>query len=161
VIELYEYDGQVFPDYLKRGNACQFITPIALQFCQGRGLDVGCGKWPLPGAIGIDVSSGNDAYNLPAGEFDFVFSSHCIEHLIDPVRALEHWRSRIKPGGTLFLYLPHPAMTYWRTTRNRKHLHEWFPEQMAAMLEDLGFVNVLNSERDLAWSFAVCGFVPT
>jgi len=28
------------------------------------------------------------------------------------------------------------------------------------MLRDLGFIDVIHSERDLAWSFAVVGFVP-
>lgn len=28
---------------------------------------------------------------------------------------------------------------------------------MAVMLDDLGFIDVIHSERDLAWSFAVVG----
>jgi SAM-dependent methyltransferase len=157
---IYEYDGSQYPDYLKTGNAMQFIAPAALHFCRGRGIDVGAGKWPLPGAIPIDLSNGDNAMQLPDGKYPYVFSSHCLEHISNPVAALEHWKTRIQDGGVLFLYLPHPAMSYWRTTRNRKHLHEWQPGQMAFMLRDLGFVDVINSERDLAWSFAVVGFVP-
>jgi hypothetical protein len=29
---------------------------------------------------------------------------------------------------------------------------------MAEILRELGFVNVMHSERDLAWGFAVVGF---
>lgn len=155
---IYEYDGKLYPDYLKSGNACRFIEPMAREFCQGVGLDVGAGKWPLPGAIPVDLDMTVDAMFLPEGEFDFVFSSHCLEHLENPVAALEHWRTRLVDGGVLFLYLPHPDMTYWLPTRNRKHLHSWPPQQAAAMVRDLGFVNVLHSERDLAWGFAVVGF---
>jgi SAM-dependent methyltransferase len=158
---LYEYEGQMFPDYLKSGNACRFIAPIASEFCKGTGFDVGGGLWPLAGSVPVDVQMGGDAMALPCEcQVDYVFSSHCLEHLPDPVGALLHWKSRIKPGGVLFLYLPHPDMTYWRPTRNRKHLHLWSPEQMRQTLIDLGLRDVMCSERDLAWSFACVGFVP-
>lgn len=155
---IFDYRGQRYPDYIRRGNACQFIAPVALQFCQGKGLDIGAGKWPLPGAIPVDLQSGGDAMALPDGLFNFAFSSHCLEHLVDPVAAIEHWKTRIILGGVLFLYLPHPDMQYWRPTQNRKHLHMWWPKDMAAMLTDLGFVDVIHSERDLAWGFAAVGF---
>jgi len=158
--ELYEYDGALYPDYLKRGNAMQYIAPVALQFCQGRGLDVGCGHWPLAGAIPVERSNGGDAMDLPAGWWDFIFSSHALEHLSDPVGALLHWQQRLRQGGVLFLYLPAPEMKYWQPTRNRRHLHSWAPPQMAEILRDLGFVNVLHGERDLVWSFACVGFKP-
>ena len=156
---LYSYKGKKYPEYLKQGNACQYITPIAIKFCQGRGLDVGSGKWPLPGAIPVEWSAGGSAMELPGEEYDYIFSSHCLEHLDDPVGALLHWKNKLKDGGCLFLYLPHPEMEYWLPQNCRKHLHQWYPKDMAKILEDLGFVNVIHSERDLMWSFAVVGFV--
>jgi SAM-dependent methyltransferase len=160
---LFEFEGDTYPDYLRRGNAARFITPIAQQFCQGRGFDVGCNKWPLPGAMGVDDIHNDsfNAYRLPdVPPVDYVFSSHCLEHLADPVRALEHWLTVLKPGGTLFLYLPHPDQKYWRPERCRKHLHSWTPERMAEILRALGLLDVLTSQRDLAWSFAAVGFKP-
>ena len=159
---LYEYRGEIFPDYLKRGNAARFILPTALAFCKGAGVDVGCGDWPMPGAHPVDAKHGGDAMALPRGPhqgaWDFVFSSHCLEHLADPVSAVLHWRDRLRPGGCLFLYLPHPAMRYWNPQHCRKHLHLFHPEDVATMVRDLGFVDVIHGERDLAWSFAVVGF---
>lgn len=155
---IFEYRGALYPEYLKHGNACRFITATAKEFCKGIGLDVGAGKWPLPGAIPVDAKDGRDAMELPAGQYDYVFSSHCLEHLANPVAALEHWKSRIKPGGVLFLYLPHPDMTYWLPQHCRKHLHAWRPADMAQLVHDAGFVNVIHGERDLAWGFAVVGF---
>ena len=155
---IFEYRGELFPEYLKHGNAAQFITPAALHFCRGIGLDVGAGRWPLPGAIPVELEAGGDAMDLPEGSFDFIFSSHCLEHLINPVSALEHWKSRLKAGGVLVLYLPHPDMTYWRPQNCRKHLHLFHPKDIAQMLKDLGFVNVIHSERDLAWSFGCVGY---
>jgi len=156
---IFEYRGNLYPEYIKHGNACQFVTPFALQFCKGRGLDIGAGEWPLPGARPIDQYDFH-AMNLPDMLYDYVFSSHCLEHLNDPVAALEHWKSRLCSGGVLFLYLPHPDMEYWLPQNNRKHLHSWQPKDMARLVEDLGFMNVIHSERDLAWSFAVVGVKP-
>lgn len=155
---IYAYRGGLYPDYLKTGNACQFIAPAALHFCRGNGLDIGAGKWPLPGATPIDLINGQDAMHLPEGAFDYVFSSHALEHLENPVAALEHWKSRLRKGGVLMLYLPHPDMTYWLPQNNRKHLHAWRPADAARLVADLGFVDVIHSERDLAWSFACVGF---
>lgn len=158
---LYEYDGALFPTYLKDGNALRFILPVAAHFCKGNGLDIGCGKWPFPGATPIDITLGHDAMALPAGEYDYIVSSHALEHLADPVGALEHWKTRLRSGGCLFLYLPDAAaMPYWRPTRNRKHLHMWSPFEMADMFGELGFIDVIRSERDLAWSFSVVGWKP-
>jgi hypothetical protein len=153
--KLYEYERGLYPTYLREGNACQHIIPAARHFCTGTGIDVGGGKWPLPGAIVVDLQNGGDAMALPEGQYD------CLEHLVNPVAALEHWKSRITPLGCCFLYLPHPDMLYWRISRNRKHLHMWWPADMAAILQDLGFVDVIHSERDLAWGFAVVGFNPS
>ena len=157
---LYEFRDCLYPEYLKHGNAMQFIAQTAMHFCRGNGLDVGAGGWPLPGAQAVDRALAHNAGMLPEGQWDYIFSSHCLEHLIDPVAALEHWKTRLRPGGVLFLYLPHPDMTYWRPQHCRKHLHAWAPAQMAQLLTDLGFADVIHGERDLAWSFACVGFVP-
>ena len=155
---IYEYKGSLYPEYLKHGNAKQFIEPVALKFCDGVGLDVGCGKWPLADAIPWDIECGLSAYNLPPGDYDFIFSSHCLEHLDNPIQALIQWKESIKRGGVLFLYLPHPDMEYWLPQNNRKHLHSWHPKDIVKILVDLGYKNVIHSERDMMWSFSVVGF---
>lgn len=157
---IFEYRGALYPEYVKTGNACRFITPTAMEFCKGYGVDVGAGPWPFPGAIPVELRDGGDAMNLPEGPFDYVFSSHCLEHLANPVAALEHWIGKLKSGGALFVYLPHPDMVYWRPQHCRKHLHQWHPPDMATIFRDLGLVNVIHGERDLAWGFATVGFKP-
>lgn len=156
---LFQYRSKKYPEYIRRGNARKFVQTFAEEFCRGVGLDVGGGKWPLPGAICVDIINGQDALSLPMGVYDYVFSSHCLEHLPNTVAALEHWKSRIRPGGVLFLYLPHPDMEYWRPQNCRKHLHMFWPADTEKMLLDLGFVDVLVSERDLYWAFSAVGFV--
>lgn len=156
---IFEYKGKQYPDYLRNGNAMQFIAATAKHFCKGTGLDIGAGRWPLEGAHPIDSGKWHAADYLPGKDWDYIFSSHCLEHLPNPVSTLEYWKTMLRPGGVLFLYLPHPDMEYWRPQNCRKHLHSWYPEQMATIIRDLGFINVIHGERDLTWSFATVGFV--
>lgn len=158
---IFNYKGKLYPDYIKNGNACSHILPLAQQFCRGDGLDIGGTKeWNFPQAerINIDQKNGYDALNLPNKKYDFIFSSHTLEHVDKYVQALEHWKTRLKIGGVLFMYLPHPDMEYWRPQNNRKHYHLFYPKDMMQTLEDLGFQQILCSERDLYWSFAIVGF---
>lgn len=156
---LFSYKDTMYPEYLKHGNAMQFIAPFAKRFCEGTGLDIGAGAWPLEGAIPHTQTEGKLAEELPDVQYDYIFSSHCLEHLHNPITALQLWKTRIKSGGVLFLYLPHPHMEYWLPQNCRKHLHSWYPADMVRILRDLGFVNVIHSERDLMWSFAVVAWV--
>jgi SAM-dependent methyltransferase len=49
---------------------------------------------------------------VPDAAVDFVLSSHCLEHVADPLRALHEWRRVTKPGGHLVLVLPDPQRTF-------------------------------------------------
>ena len=157
----FEYKGSLYPTYLKHGNACAFCLPFAQQFCQGEGLDIGgYEEWVFPGATAINVTKqdGYDALNLPDQTYDYIFSSHTLEHVADYVGALEYWKAHLKTGGVLFLYLPHPSMEYWRPENNRKHLHLFYPNDVARVLNNLGYQKLLVSERDLYWSFCIVAF---
>lgn len=158
----FRYRNKQYPNYIKHGNACAFIVPYAKEFCKGEGLDIGgYFDWTFPGAKAINIlhDDGLDAYNLPFRKYNYIFSSHTLEHLPDYVKALCYWKDHIKKGGTLFLYLPHPDMEYWRPQNNRKHLHVFYPVDMANLLKDIGFKEVFYSERDLYWSFSVVGIL--
>ena len=159
---IFEYNGKKYPEYIRTGDAVGHIEKIASHFCKGKGLDIGgFYGWSLPGAIPINIADSildYDAYKLPDySSLDYVFSSHCLEHLVDPIKAIEYWYSKLRKGGVLFLYLPHPDMEYWKPENNRKHLHSWQPKEVADMLETLKFNDVIHSERDFYWSFSVVG----
>lgn len=113
----WRYFGRFYPDYLFVGGASFAIFPTAAKYCRGRGVDIGAGLWPMPGAIAVDVERG-PAEHRRIDEFaprslDFVFSSHCLEHIVDWESALDLWIARLKPQGVLFLYLPHPDCAIW------------------------------------------------
>lgn len=159
MIDTVEFNGFSYPAFQAKGNASQFTIPFALQVCKGTGYDVGYGEeeWMLPGSFGIDMKDGNDAMDLPEGEVDFIYSSHCLEHLPNWVDALDHWTSRLRRGGVLFLYLPHFDQQYWRPWHNRKHKHVLTPEMIQAYLLDSEycFGRIFVSQRDLNHSFMV------
>jgi len=160
-MDLVEYKNKKYPRFQTIGNASQFAIPFAKYFCQGHGYDIGCNRveWAYPGAVPIDplISDSYDAYNLPVGQVDYIFSSHCLEHLADWVQALDYWTEHIKPGGILFLYLPHYDQEYWRPWNNRKHQHVLTADMISDYMADRGYCNIFSSGRDLNHSFTVVG----
>jgi len=100
-----------------------------LALLTGKGIDVGCGNDPVvPDAVVFDRAQGDAAYilrHLPAGAaYDYVYSSHCLEHLADPPTALGEWWSMVKPGGTLMLVVPDEdlyELGYWPSLFNPEH----------------------------------------
>src|SRR5262245_22717058 len=51
---------------------------------------------------------------VPDAEYDFLIAAHVIEHMRDPIGALEHWRRVVKPGGFVYLIVPHKRATFDR-----------------------------------------------
>jgi len=49
---------------------------------------------------------GQDLANVPDECCDFLYSSHCLEHLRDPRIALRNWVRVVKPGGFLVIQVP-------------------------------------------------------
>ena len=158
---MIEYNGKKYPDFQAEGNASQFAIPFAKKFCKGAGYDIGCNRleWSFPNSIPIDLNfnDGYDAYKLYDGPVDYIYSSHCLEHLPDWITALDYWTSKIKVGGVLFLYLPHYNQEYWRPWNNRKHLHIFTSEIVKDYMINRGYINIFNSERDLNDSFMIVG----
>ncbi len=48
------------------------------------------------------------AHDLPFedGSLDFIFSSHVLEHLYNPLGHFDHWRKKLKPGGLVLGVVP-------------------------------------------------------
>lgn len=152
------HNGKVYPEFQEDGFAAKFAFPFAKEVCKGWGYDIGCGRpeWAFPGAMPIDLTIDDewDANNLPRDKkADYIFSSHCLEHVDNWVDTLDSWRWRLQKGGTLFLYLPDFSQSYWRPWHNRKHRHVFTPEIIRTYLEDRGYENIFVSGIDLNNSF--------
>ena len=157
-MEVVEFKGKTYPAFQTNGNASRFCMPFALEICKGLGYDIGCNRkeWAFPGSIMIDDSfdDGWDAHNLPLKGVDYIFSSHCLEHVNGWVDALDIWTSVIQSGGHLFLYLPDYTQEYWRPWSNRKHVNIFTPEIIKDYLQYTGkYKNIFVSDVDPYNSF--------
>ncbi|MFH0924211.1 MAG: class I SAM-dependent methyltransferase [bacterium] len=80
------------------------------KYCQGKGLDIGYGGDILAkNCRGWDVEHGNAQLlkGIKDSKFDFVYSSHTLEHMVEPETALKNWWRVLKSGGYLIIYVPH------------------------------------------------------
>lgn len=128
----------------------------------GRGLDIG-GK---PDPLGLykemfsqmisvrtwDWEDG-DAQQLIGvsdGSFDFVHSSHCLEHLVDPVAGLASWLRVVRPGGYLIVTVPDEDLYeqgIFPSTFNRDH--KWTFTVFKTTSWSPRSVNLLDLVREL------------
>jgi len=155
-----EYENQEYPSFQAEGNASQFALAYAKHFCKGIGYDIGFCKeeWKYPGSIGIDLQDKKnnfDANNLPDDKVDYIYSSHCLEHVEHWINTIEYWISKLKNKGILFLYLPDFSQKYWRPWNNRKHNHCFTPNIFREFCKSKKFEKYLISGIDLNNSFFV------
>ncbi len=99
---------------LRRVQDARFAT----RYFVGAGLDVGGGRdslalyrefFPLISSLFVYDACHGDAQalaNIADDSFDFLYSSHCLEHLRDPQIALRNWLRVVKPGGYLVIQVP-------------------------------------------------------
>jgi SAM-dependent methyltransferase len=55
---------------------------------------------------------GSDLSSVVDHSYDFILSSHNLEHFANPVKALREWRRVARPDGALILVLPNHAKTF-------------------------------------------------
>ena len=161
---LIEFKGKKYPKFQEEGFASQFAFPFAKKICKGRGVDIGCKyvEWSFPNSIPIDIDFNDlyDAYNLPKGKFDYIYSSHCLEHLPNWITALDYWISKLNNNGVLFLYLPHYNQEYWRPWNNYKHIHVLEPHIINEyLLSKEKFKHIMVTGHDLNNSFYVVAWL--
>jgi ADP-heptose:LPS heptosyltransferase len=145
-------------EYVPEVDKCR---PRLLRFCKGQGLDLACGAKKIKEtAIGLDIGKGGDsvadfAIDLEGGLtlfandiFDFIFSSHYLEHAKDPPGLLQEWWRTIRPGGNLVLYLPH-AELYPRIGQvgaNPDHKSDFTPEDILSIMGEFASFEILHNE---------------
>jgi SAM-dependent methyltransferase len=73
----------------------------------GRNYNYGNGK---KGFQFIDEAS--ELKNVQFKSYDFLLSCHSLEHVANPLKAIERWSEFLKPGGALILVLPDKNYTF-------------------------------------------------
>lgn len=84
-----------------------------------------------------------DLTGIPSSAYDFVLSSHALEHVANPLLALESWKRVLKPNGAFLIVLPHKdgAFDHRRPVTSLEHLVEDFerntPESDLTHLDEI------------------------
>ncbi|WP_254774902.1 methyltransferase domain-containing protein [Polaromonas sp. YR568] len=86
---------------------------------------------------------------LASGAYDFVLSSHMLEHTANPILALLEWKRLLADGGTLVLLLPdkHHTFDHRRPVTGLAHLIDDFNAGMGE--EDLTHLPEILALHDL------------
>jgi SAM-dependent methyltransferase len=117
--------------------ARRLATPSFMtRYFRGRGVDIGgmpdplslyVELFPLLESVRVwDWDDGDAQFmeGVADDTFDFVHSSHCLEHLVDPVQGLATWLRVVKPGGYLIVTVPDEDLYeqgVFPSTFNRDH----------------------------------------
>lgn len=114
------------------------------KYVKSPGIDIGCGGPDGPNPIDIlmpnfrpyDRALGHGDATLMADiadeEYLTVYTSHIIEHLYDPILAIQNWWRILKPTGHLIIVAPHRDL-YEKKKRlpsiwNDDHKSFWLPD---------------------------------
>ena len=108
-------------------------------YLKGQGIDIGCGNDKVtPDADGWDLyQAGHEGdatfmEGVTDEKYDWVYSSHCLEHVSDQRQALKSWWRILRHGGHLLLYVPHRDL-YEKKERPPSH---WNPEHTVFFVPD-------------------------
>jgi SAM-dependent methyltransferase len=114
------------------------------KYCSGKGIDIG---YHNDESKVLPAADGYDKRNIPGGirgdatymaeiadeAYDWVYSSHCLEHIDNIELALVNWWRILKPGGYLILSVPHRDYYEKKHTLpsvgNRSHKYYFLPFQ--------------------------------
>ena len=98
----------------RRLRDSRFVT----RYFVGNGIDIGCGpdpvsqyaeQFPLMQQVkNWDMPDGDAQYlaSITDESVNFVHSSHCLEHMLDPEIAMQNWLRVLKPGGHMIITIP-------------------------------------------------------
>jgi len=99
---------------IRRLSDSRFLT----RYFIGNGIDIGAGSDPIsnykaffPGintARDWDRKDGDAHYmnGIADNSLDWVHSSHCLEHMVDPMLAMTNWSRILKPKGYMIIMIP-------------------------------------------------------
>lgn len=128
----------------------------------GAGVDIGGKPDPLvlyqeffPGLASVKTWDWEDGdaqvmAGVPDGHFDFVHSSHCLEHLVDVEQGLKTWLRIVKDGGHLVITVPDEDLYeqgQFPSTFNRDH--KWTFTIMKPESWSARSINVVDLVRSL------------
>lgn len=96
------------------------------------------------------VSEAGELKQIPEKKYDFVVSSHCLEHLANPLKALKEWIRILKPQGVILVVVPdkNGNFDHLRKVTSFEHLQQDFNQQTGE--DDLSHLPEILKYHDLS-----------
>jgi ubiquinone/menaquinone biosynthesis C-methylase UbiE len=141
-------------------------------YLNGYGIDIGAGDDILEikeGKVDAwDLEHGDAQYMLGVNDntYDFVYSSHCLEHMVDVEQTLSNWIRILKPKGYLYFTVPEYVLyekmrfpsiyntdhknsfSIFITRLQTKRFNHYYVNDMIAIIEKLSCKFILYSLED-------------
>lgn len=95
------------------------------------------------------INDGTDLLILSDKSYDFVLSSNCLEHIANPIKALNEWRRILKISGIFILVLPNKKSNFdhKRPITSYEHLIEDYKNNISE--NDLSHFDEIIALHDL------------
>ena len=96
------------------------------------------------------ILEATDLHSINDDSYDFLLSSHVIEHTANPIKALKEWIRVVKPGGHLIVLVPHKDGTFDhnRPVTELNHLIQDFENNITE--KDLTHLDEILEKHDLS-----------
>ena len=115
------------------------------KYVMGKGIDVGCGTNRLSNdvfaideqpdqkyaktdlvhnckdlEVGKSIEWHGSVYHFNDNEFDFIFSSHCLEDFENIPEVFKNWWKKLRANGVMLLLLPHMELCFCNVCMSEK-----------------------------------------
>ena len=119
---------------LRLKQYCSHLAYVSQDFCQyegsGDGKALQTGAWDT---TRIDIVSNIVSIPVQDASFDVVLCSEVLEHIPNPVAAIQEFARILKPGGTLLLTAPFCSLTHFAPYHFAAGLNRyWYEEHLPA-----------------------------
>jgi SAM-dependent methyltransferase len=142
---------------------------FASRYLTGNGIDIGGKPDPLSLHLAVfpnissvkiwDLEDGDAQYmnGVPGETFDFVYSSHTLEHMQNATEALSNWFRILKPGGHLIISVPDEDLYEqgdFKNKFNKHHKHTFTIHKVNSW--SIASVNILDLIASLGDRQQIC-----
>jgi SAM-dependent methyltransferase len=96
------------------------------------------------------ICEGSSLKFSPDAQYDFLLSSHSLEHHANVIRTLKEWKRVIKPGGLLLIVVPEKTYTFDHKRQYTEFEHFLEDEKNEVDERDLTHLDEVMSLHDLS-----------
>jgi predicted SAM-dependent methyltransferase len=125
-------------------------------------LNLGAGGQPIPQWTNVDAFEGpgideivnlNGPWPWADGSVDYIFTSHCVEHLDDVCHFMKEAHRVMKKGARMEIRVPHG----WNTAAwgDPTHRRPFYPETFSSFCDGYGMKQSFNLQHHtVRWNFS-------